>query len=151
MGDWERGGHDTSLTRPSHEWDRSFQRFLNEPLFPGEGFGEGTFLPALNVEEKADRYLIQAEMPGMEQDDIDIEVQGNTLTIRGERREERREDSRYHLMESRYGIFQRSFTLPENADVKGITAESKNGVLYIDVPKDQSGEPRKIRIKKREQ
>ncbi|PTX51926.1 heat shock protein Hsp20 [Melghirimyces profundicolus] len=148
MGSLQRfdGHQDHPLTRLRHELDRSFQRFFNEPLFSGEGFGGRTFLPALNVEEEADRYVIQAEMPGMEPDDIDIEVQGNTLTIRGERREERREESRYHLMESRYGTFQRSFTLPENADVEGITADSKNGVLYVYVPKDKSREPRKIRI-----
>ncbi|SMO63444.1 Hsp20/alpha crystallin family protein [Melghirimyces algeriensis] len=150
MGSLERynGNDDHPLTRLRHELDRSFQRLFDDPTFFGEGLGGRTFLPALNVEEKADRYVIQAEMPGMEEDDIDIEVQGNTLTIRGERREERREESRYHLMESRYGTFQRSFTLPENADVERITAESRNGVLYVDVPKDQSRGPRKIRINK---
>ena len=100
----------------------------------------------MNVEEKADHYVIQAEMPGMEPDDIEIEVQGNTLVIRGERREERKEDSRYHLVESRYGTFQRSFPLPDNVDVEGITADAKNGVLFIRVPKDQSREPRRIQI-----
>lgn len=93
MGSLERynGNDDHPLTRLRHELDRSFQRLFDDPTFFGEGLGGRTFLPALNVEEKADRYVIQAEMPGMEEDDIDIEVQGNTLTIRGERREERRE------------------------------------------------------------
>ncbi|GGA52716.1 Hsp20/alpha crystallin family protein [Kroppenstedtia eburnea] len=147
MGFLERyEGHHDPVTRFRHELDRSFQRFFNEPLFPGEEFGRQRFLPALNVEEKADHYVIQAEMPGMEPDDIEIEVQGNTLVIRGERREERKEDSRYHLVESRYGTFQRSFPLPDNVDVEGITADAKNGVLFIRVPKDQSREPRRIQI-----
>ncbi|MFD1426057.1 HSP20 family protein [Kroppenstedtia sanguinis] len=141
-------GHPDSLNRFRHELDRSFQRFFNEPLFPGEGFGGQGFLPALNVEEKADHYEIQVEIPGMEPDDVEIEVQGNTLVIRGERREERKEENRYHLVESRYGTFQRSFTLPNNADMERITADAENGVLHVYVPKDQSREPRKIQINK---
>lgn len=126
------------------EMNRAFQRLFNEPFFGGKA----DFTPAFNVEEQADRYVIEAELPGMEANDVDIELTENTLTIRGEkkRKTEKKEANRMHVVESQYGSFQRSFTLPENADVEGITAEHKNGVLFIHVPKDQEKKPRRIDI-----
>ncbi len=132
-----------------HELDRSFGRFFHEPLFAENEEGS-SLIPALDVEEQTDQYVIQAEMPGMDVEDIDLEVSGRLLTIRGERRQEHREEHRYHLVERRYGTFQRSFTLPGDADVDGITADSKDGVLHIYVPKNPSEKARKIRVNRRD-
>lgn len=139
------------ITHFRNELNRTFQRFFGDsPLAEADFFGErGAFMPAFNVEEHEDHYLIEAELPGMETRDVDIEVHGNTLVIRGEKRRktEQKRQGRVHVMESSYGTFQRSFTLPENANPEGITADSRKGVLYIRIPKDQTQSPRRIEIR----
>lgn len=130
----------------------AMQRFFTDPFFWNDDFldSRSGFQPALNVEEKADRYVVEAEVPGMDPKDIHLEVHGHVLTIRGERRREQKEeneDSRIHRMESSYGSFHRSFTLPEDANLEDISADTKSGVVFITVPKDKVKEPRKIDIR----
>lgn len=106
------------------------------------------------MEEKSDRYTIEAEVPGLRSDEIEIDLNGNVLTGKGERKQEEHTDNRdrkMHMVERHYGSFQRSITLPDHIDPDGITAENRNGVLYIDVPKDKKSEPRRIDIKNREE
>ncbi len=107
------------------------------------------FRPKVNTRETEDAYHIEVELPGVKKSDVDISVDGNILTISGERniKEEFKEED-YHRVESRYGVFSRSFTLPEKVDIENIEAEFVNGVLEITIPKlkvDNSS--KKIEIK----
>lgn len=110
------------------------------------------WMPAVNVEEKQDEIRLTAELPGMTENDIELELENNILTIRGEKREEREEgdeDTRYHVWERSYGTFQRSFTVPRTVDPEAIDAQFENGVLTVSMPKVAEAKGRKIAIGKR--
>jgi len=108
------------------------------------------FVPTVNTREADDAYYIEVDLPGIEKEDININVDENTLTISGERKvkEEHKEDN-FYKVESVYGKFERSFSLPEDVDTDKIEAEHKNGVLEIKIPKVAKVEktPKKIEIK----
>lgn len=113
----------------------------------------GQWVPAVNVEETAEELLLTAEMPGMTRDDIEIELENNILTIRGEKSETRTEGSeerRYHVWERRYGSFQRAFTLPRTVQGDQISADFAEGVLTIRMPKAAEAKGRRIEIGGRE-
>jgi HSP20 family protein len=107
------------------------------------------FRPNINTRETDESYHIEVELPGVKKEDVDIKVDGNVLTISGERNvREEVKDEDYHRVESRYGLFSRSFTLPEKVDIAKIQAEFENGILEVSIPKlkvDTSS--RKIEIK----
>jgi len=105
------------------------------------------FAPSVNTRESDTGYHIEADLPGVAKEDVHVDINGDTLIISGERKtkNEIKEDD-YYRMESFYGKFQRSFTLPENADKDNIKAKVENGVLEIDVPKTQPKESKKIAI-----
>ena len=94
------------------------------------------FRPNINTRETEEAYHIEVELPGVKKEDVEIQVDGNVLTISGERkvRQEVKEED-YHRIESRYGSFSRSFTLPEKVDIANIQAEFENGVLEVVIPK----------------
>lgn len=107
------------------------------------------FRPKVNTREAENAYYIEAELPGVQKENVDINVDGNLLTISGERtlREEVKEEE-YHKVESRYGVFSRSFTLPEKVEIAKIEAEFVNGLLEVSIPKLQVEESNtKIQIK----
>ena len=123
----------------------------------GEMFGDdwptsadaGTWLPAVDIEESGDELCLTAEVPGMTADDIDIELENNILTIRGEKTEERtegEEGKRYHVWERRHGSFRRSFTLPRTVRSEDIRADYENGILTIRLPKAPEAKSRRIQI-----
>ena len=94
------------------------------------------FRPKVNTRETEEAYHIEVELPGVKKKDVDISVDGNVLTISGERNvRDEVKDEDYHKVESRYGLFSRSFTLPEKVDIENIEAEFVNGVLEIAIPK----------------
>jgi HSP20 family protein len=107
------------------------------------------FRPNINTRETDESYHIEVELPGVKKEDVDIKVDGNVLTISGERNvREEVKDEDYHRVESRYGLFSRSFTLPEKVDIAKIQAAFENGILEVSIPKlkvDTSS--RKIEIK----
>jgi len=108
-----------------------------------------SFIPAVNTRVDDDAYYIELDLPGVKKNDIEITTEDNILTVSGERkmREELQEDD-YYKVESRYGKFSRSFTLPEDADVENIHAEMKNGVLEVVIPKRKDiHQVKKIEIK----
>jgi len=108
------------------------------------------FVPAVNTREADDAYYIEVDLPGVKKEDISIDVKDNILTISGERKvEEERKEDEFYRVESFYGKFERSFTLPEDVDADKIEAEAKDGVLTVKIPKAQSVEkaPKKIEIK----
>jgi HSP20 family protein len=108
--------------------------------------GEG-FVPAFDVKETKDAYLFRADLPGVRDEDLELSVTGNRLTVSGRREEEKQEeDERMYAYERSYGAFSRSFVLPDGADDEHIDAELKNGVLTLTVPKKPEVQPRRIQI-----
>ncbi|HEY2029413.1 MAG TPA: Hsp20/alpha crystallin family protein [Myxococcales bacterium] len=106
-----------------------------------------TWSPLVDIFEDQDGITLKAELPEVDAKDVDIQLEGNTLTLRGERKLEK-EDNRdgYHRIERTYGVFSRSFTLPEMVDVENISAQSKDGVLRIHLPKKPETKPRQIKV-----
>jgi HSP20 family protein len=113
--------------------------------------GGNAFIPSVEVKETRDSYVFRADLPGMKEDEVDIALTGNRLTISGERKSEKKEeDERFYAYERSYGSFSRSFTLPEGADADHAQAELKNGVLSIVLPKRPEVKARRISLGKRE-
>ncbi|MDD4587927.1 MAG: Hsp20/alpha crystallin family protein [Heliobacteriaceae bacterium] len=133
------------LYRLQDEMNNLFNQFV-EPLF-GDNLTGRSWNPRINVEETPNEYIVQAELPGIDPKDVAVELHGNTLTIRGERKvEEKKEDRHRHVRELNYGSFQRSMVLPEAANTEQITAGSRHGVLTITVPKKEEKLPKRINI-----
>jgi HSP20 family protein len=104
--------------------------------------------PTVDVVEQEKEYLLKAELPEVKKEDIKVTVEEGVLTISGERKFEKEEtNKRYHRIERSYGSFQRSFTLPNEADTDKITSEFKDGVLTIHLPKNPETKPRSLDIK----
>ena len=110
--------------------------------------GAGGFVPAFDVKETKDAYIFKADLPGLKEDDIELSLTGDRLTVSGKREEERREETdRYYSFERSHGTFSRSFTLPAGIDADHVRAELKNGVLGVVVPKKPEIQPKKIELK----
>ena len=123
--------------------------FEDSPL--STGTNGGNWIPAVNVEETNDELLLTAELPGLTEEDISIELENNVLCVSGEKREERTEgdeERRYHLWERRYGSFQRTFTLPRTVKADDIRAHFDKGILRVTMPKVAEAKGRKIEIAK---
>ena len=128
--------------------------FLNLEPFRGIAPSLGTKMPVVNVAETDKEFEITAELPGIEEKDVDVSLADGVLTVKGEKKEEKEDKSKnYYLAERSYGSFQRSFRLPDNADDKNITADVAKGVLTVKIPKIAQKEPtareRKIKVKAR--
>jgi HSP20 family protein len=107
----------------------------------------GEFLPRFEVKETPNSYVINAELPGVKEEDVDVSLNGRQLTITVKREEERREDGeQYHAAERSYGTFARSFSLPDSVDAEGVRADLKSGVLTVQIPKRPEAQPKKIAI-----
>ena len=107
----------------------------------------GAWTPAVDVFEDADAITLKVELPEVDAKDVDIQIEGNQLTVRGERKLEKAEESEgYHRIERTYGAFSRSFTMPTTVDVEHISAESRDGVLRIVLPKRAETKPRQIKV-----
>lgn len=105
------------------------------------------WVPAVDIREEPDRYLIHADVPGVDPEQIDISMENGVLTIRGERKheaEEKREG--YRRVERVRGSFYRRFSLPDTADAERVSASSRNGVLEIVIPKQEKVQPRRITV-----
>jgi HSP20 family protein len=109
----------------------------------------GDWVPPVDIYEKeGGEIVIKAEMPGLRKEDIDLRVEGNTLTLRGERRRTNEVgDDKYHRVERVYGSFSRSFTLPNTVDPTHVNADYKDGVLSVTLPVKEEAKPRQIQVK----
>jgi HSP20 family protein len=128
-----------------NQLNRLFEPFARYAV-GDEDLVSGTWVPPVDVAETQDRILVRAEVPGMKQEDIQIEFENGLLTIRGERRIEKSEAMTWHRVERVYGNFSRSFTLPRTVDPEKITASYRDGILEIEVPKREEAKPKQIRI-----
>ena len=144
----------STVVREMDEMQNRLRRFLQEgfpfePLPVTEPLG---WTPVVEIVENDKEYVLTAELPGLKKDNVEVQYQDGVLTIRGEKKEERREgtgDSRYLLWERSYGAFQRSFTLPSDVDANKIEATFSDGVLTVRMPKtaEARAKGRKIEIK----
>jgi HSP20 family protein len=110
--------------------------------------GEGTeWSPVADITETDKEYLIKAELPEVKKEDVKVTLDNGVITISGERRQEKEQKEANEIrIESFYGTFSRSFSLPDNIDAKSIQAESKDGVLKVRIPKTKAAEPKKIAV-----
>ena len=134
-----------------NDFDRLFSRLLRRSSqgTQGESLGNsGEFSPAVEMEEKENSYEVRAELPGLSEDDINLSVKDNVLTIKGEKRTERTEGEREdtYYSERLYGAFQRSIRFDDDIEEDNINAEYSNGILRVHLPKSKKREIKKIPI-----
>lgn len=132
----------TSVRRFSNDLDRLFEGFLSD-----DNGGSKAYPVYLDLIESKDRYKIIADLPGMEKDNIKIMVEKDVLTVSGERSRIKDEEDDIVFSERYYGSFSRSFRLPENVVKSGVSADYKNGILEVSVPKKEETKPREIEVK----
>lgn len=103
--------------------------------------------PALNIWEDKDKLYVEAELPGFSMDDLEIFIENNLLTIKGERKTPELEDVTWHRQECGYGTFSRTFELPDDVDAEKVEASLRNGILLIELPRREEVKPRRIEVK----
>ncbi len=107
----------------------------------------GAWSPNVDIFEDKENLVLEAELPGMKRDDFDLTIENNVITLRGERKfEKKTEGDNYHRVERSYGSFTRSFTLPQTVTAEGAKAEFNNGVLRVSLPKREETKARKIEV-----
>jgi HSP20 family protein len=137
-----------------NRWDPYREVFTLEsrfkPLF--RGFDQGAaqtagFVPAVDIYEDAEKVVLKLEVPGIEEKDLDVRVEKNTLTVKGQRNFEKEEkEENFHRIERRYGSFYRSFTLPTSVDAENVDAKYNAGVLKLELKKKPEAQPKQIKV-----
>lgn len=137
--------------REMEDLEKEMGRLWDRPLIPLREFlpvemAKG-WLPRVDVVEEKDRILVRADLPGMKQEEIQVEVDGGTLTIRGERKKEAEtKEGKVYRVERRCGAFLRSFTLPSTVDPAKVGAAYKNGVLEVTLPKREGTKAKQVKV-----
>lgn len=132
--------------------EKRLSTFLGRPLGARDGGKESMTVaewsPLVDITEDEKEYLIKAELPEIKKEDVKLTVQDDVITISGERKYEKEEKGKkYHRVERAYGSFVRSFTLPEDADGTKVSAEYKDGILKVHLPKSEKAKPKSIEVK----
>ena len=140
---WEPVGELSSL---QNDMNRLFNTFFDTTT-TGNGATPRRWVPAMDLVETDDHFVLKADLPGLSEDDVHIDVEDDVLTVSGERKAEH-EDKRegYVRVERSYGSFRRSLTLPEGIDADAVQATFENGVLEVRIPKPEERKPRKVAI-----
>ena len=126
----------------SNDFDRLVTR-----LFDASGNSPQRWVPAMDLTEAEDHFVLKADLPGLSDEDVSIEVQDGTLTIAGERKAEHvSREKGWHRVERSFGRFSRALALPEGVDPDAVTAEFDKGVLSVRIPKPEERKPRRIAI-----
>jgi HSP20 family protein len=127
--------------------NRLFEEFFSDFPFGSVADTRENWVPSVDILEKDGDLILRAELPGMTEKQIEVKLEGNTLTLKGERKMETEDKkSSYHRVESFYGSFTRSFRLPDTVDFEKINAEYKNGVLTVTLPQKPEVKPREIPV-----
>jgi HSP20 family protein len=130
------------------EVNRLFGTLLDSPA--GDVGGGRRWVPAMDLVEEGDHFVLRADIPGVQESDVDIEIDGGVLTVAGERRTEHEErKDGYYRIERASGRFSRSLTLPEGIDPDGIEASYEAGVLEVSIPKPEQSKPRRVQVQAR--
>lgn len=112
------------------------------------GFASESFAPQISCKSDENQLTVKAELPGIDEKDVDITIQNDILTIKGEKKKDQKiKDEDYYFSECRYGSFDRSIRIPKDTNIDKATASFKNGVLEIAMPKKEEKKPRKITVK----
>jgi HSP20 family protein len=107
----------------------------------------GSFIPPVDVYEDAQQLVLKLEVPGIKQEDLDVRVENQTLTVKGERKFETNEkEENFHRIERRYGSFTRSFTLPQAVDTGAVKASYEHGVLTVSLAKKEAAKPKQVKV-----
>ncbi|MGH2840131.1 MAG: Hsp20/alpha crystallin family protein [Solirubrobacteraceae bacterium] len=132
------------------EMNRLFSSFFEPPTRPGNGSGTTVarrWIPAMDLVETGDHFVLRADLPGMTENDVTIELESGVLTIAGERKTEHEDKHEgYYRLERATGSFSRALTLPEGIDPEGVEASFDNGVLEVRIPKPEQAKPRRVQI-----
>ena len=124
-----------------------FDSFFGDFGLPTLSVVEKEWMPAIDFSETEKAYTVKAELPGMDKKNIDISLTDGVLTVKGEKKFEKKEEKEnYHYMETRYGTFSRSLRLPEDASAEKVDATYTDGVLTISIPKTEIAKPKKIKV-----
>jgi len=130
--------------------NRLFDNFFHSGSQTEETMATSYFAPAVDIAEQENEYVVKIELPGVAKDDVKISVESNTLTIKGEKKQENEQKSKnFHRVERSYGSFQRSFTLPSTVKNDKIDAVFNSGILTITMPKSEEAKPKLIEVKVR--
>ncbi|MBZ5512025.1 MAG: Hsp20/alpha crystallin family protein [Acidobacteriia bacterium] len=125
-------------------------RLFQDTYGPGsteESLATSAFVPPVDIYEDEHNITLKIEVPGIEQKDMDVRMENNTLTVRGERKFEKEEkEENFHRLERRYGSFYRAFTLPNTVDPDSVSAEYDNGLLKIKLAKKAEAKPKQIKV-----
>jgi HSP20 family protein len=137
--------------RPFRELDELQRRFEDIwPFWPslrGFPFETGEWAPAIDMYERDDKYVVKAELPGMKEEEVDVSVVGNRLTIKGEKKAETEvKEENYYRSERSYGSFFRSIDLPSDVDPDKIEANYEDGILEVEIPKTLAVKPKKVTV-----
>jgi HSP20 family protein len=135
------------LASIQNEMNRLFGTVFDAPATGGNGGALRRWMPAMDLVETKDQFVLRADLPGLAEGDVNIEVEDNVLTVSGERKAEHETTKEgYHRVERAFGSFSRSLTLPEGVDAEAVSASFDRGVLEITIPKPEQRKPRKISI-----
>jgi HSP20 family protein len=135
------------LNSLQQEMNRLFSTFFDTPPGGNGGTMGRRWIPAMDLVETDEHYVLTADLPGLSQEDINLEFEGDVLTISGERKAEQTERREgYYRLERASGAFSRSLTLPEGVDPDAVTATFDKGVLEVRIPKPEQHKPRKVAI-----
>jgi HSP20 family protein len=121
-------------------FEDAFNRMLSEPQT------NRPWAPAVDIYETENELVLKADLPDLDLKDVDVRVENQTLTIAGQRSFEKQDSKAYHRIERSYGSFMRSFAVPNAFDTDKISAEYKNGVLSVTLPKKEAAKPRQIKV-----
>jgi HSP20 family protein len=136
---WEPATEVDSL---QSDFNRLVEGFFGRPSAGGQRWS-----PAMDLSETAGAFVLRADLPGLDREDVSIEVKDNVLTVAGERRDEHEEDRKgYYRVERAYGAFSRSLTLPHGVDAESVSARFDKGVLEVRIPKPIEPEPHRVEI-----
>jgi HSP20 family protein len=127
--------------------NRLFNTVFDAPATQGNGGTMRRWVPAMDLLETAEHFVLRADLPGLTQEDVNIELEDSTLTVSGERKTEHEDKQEgYYRVERAFGSFSRSLTLPKGIDAEAVTANFENGVLEVRIPKPEERKPRRISI-----
>jgi HSP20 family protein len=132
------------LTTIQNEMNRLFNSVFDQP---GSGAGARRWIPAMDLVETGNHYVLRADLPGLSEGDVNVQLEGNVLTISGERKAEHEEHEQgYYRVERAFGSFSRALTLPNGIDPDAVQAHFDRGVLEVSIPKPEQKKPRQVQI-----
>jgi HSP20 family protein len=138
---WEPVGE---LNTIQNEMNRLFNTFFDQPA--SGGVTERRWVPSMDLLETGDHYVLRADLPGVREDDVTVQLDDDVLTIAGQRAAEHDPGQGYYRLERAFGAFSRSLTLPDGVDPDGVEARFDHGVLEVMIPKPEQKKPRRVQI-----